>query len=360
MAFMVGGLDKVFGIKGEEENKRLAVLVATSRLLEKPLGAIVRGPAGCGKSALISAVAKLLPPYQVLNFSRMTAQSLYFLPKDALKNKLLVCDEYEGMSDSEYALRSLMSSQMLSLAITVREGGRTPTTQIIEIPASVAVLVSTTQSINAENLSRFIELGMDASPEQTARVMESMTDPGKPESVKQERLKNIHNLNQYLRPCSVEIPFANELLYISANVLARRQFSHIVGLISAHAALFQRQRETRESEDGKLTVVATKDDYAAVHKLIGSIADHFEDSLSPASVSLLKTIKGEKRDNFTIKMVMRWMGWSYSKTYRVLQELTAMDLVIPDKTTNGTERKFQATPYTTTDRGINQLAPPAL
>jgi hypothetical protein len=107
-AAVAGALDAE--VVGEEANKRLAVLVASSRLLDQPLGAIVRGPAGCGKSALIQSISRALPASEVLNLSRLTPQSLYFMPSGALQNKLLVVDEYTGLQESEYAIRTLMSN----------------------------------------------------------------------------------------------------------------------------------------------------------------------------------------------------------------------------------------------------------
>jgi len=344
---------------GEEQNRKLSLLVAASRLLQRPLGAILRGPAGCGKSALIQATTKALPMSEVLYFSRMTSQSLFFMPKGQLQNKLLVVDEYEGMQDSEYAIRTMMSSQTLSLAITVREGGRVPVTRTIEIPATVSVMVSTTGSINSENLSRFIEMRLDASPDQNHRVMKALAKERQATGKEaEEDITALQNISQLLKPCGVTIPYADRLIYKSGNVLARRQFAQVVGLISAHAALHQYQRNG-ETVDGQLHLTASKEDYEAVYPLLAHVIDHFEEGLSPSSMQLLEAIQSKDTKTLTRKEAMDWLGWPYSRVYRVLKELTSLDLLISDSMSNGVERIYEVAPYFQTQGGVSQIAPPS-
>jgi len=335
---------------GEENNRKLALLIAASRLLDKPLGGMIRGEAGCGKSELIRCVTQILPMPDVLYFSRMTGQSLFFMPRDQLQHKLLVVDEYEGMQEAEYAVRTMMSSQSLSLAITLREGGRIPVTKTIEIPATVAILVSTTGRINAENLSRFIELRMDSGAEQNERVIRALA---KKTAGSPGNLQELQNLSQMLKPCRVLIPYADKLIYKSANVLARRQFTQVVGLISAHAALHQYQREIEGDH-----ILATKEDYAAVYPLLASVVDHFEENLTPASLKLLEVLQKKKAAALTRKQVMEWMGWPYSRAYNVLRELSRVDLLIADNLTNGIERNYEIAPYFQASGGISHITPP--
>jgi len=344
---------------GEECNRKLSLLVAASRLLDKPLGAILRGPAGCGKSALIQATTKALPMSEVLYFSRMTSQSLFFMPRDQLQHKLLVVDEYEGMQEAEYAVRTMMSSQTLSLAITVREGGRVPVTKTLEIPATVSVLVSTTGSINSENLSRFIELRMDSSSDQNHRVMKALAkERQRTNSAAGEHIQALQSLSLLLKPCVVEIPYADRLIYKSGNVLARRQFAQVVGLISAHAALHQYQRKAETVEE-KLHITATREDYEAIYPLLAHVVDHFEEDLSPSSMQLLEAIQRREARTLTRKQVMEWLGWPYSRAYRVLKELNSLDLLISDSMSNGVERIYEVAPYFQTQGGVSQIAPPA-
>jgi len=357
LEYMSASLEQGFGIVGEEANRKLALLVAASRLLDKPLGCIIRGAASSGKSSLIQAVARLLPERQVLNFSRITPQALYFLPRESLLHSVMVVDEYAGLADSEYSLRPLMSNQMLSLAISLREGGGLPRTKTVQIPAKVAVLVSTTSSINDENLSRLVELRMDTSPKQTQRVLARLAQ-GAMGGPNEEILRQFQDANQMLRPCHVDVPFSDRLAYGGGAVLARRQFSHVMGLVAAHAALYQAQRTCEKLEDGRLRVKAQKEDYAAIHALISHVVVTVEESLSPVALELLQALHQDGRGAYTVRDVMDLMNWSYSSSYRRLGELAEIRLLVPDQNTNGVQRVYEVAPYARLEQGSLALPEP--
>jgi hypothetical protein len=312
---------------------------------------------GCGKSSLIRAAAGVLPPSAVIYLSRITPQALYFMPADALDHRLLVCDEYEGLSGADYPLRTMMSNQVLSLAVTTRESGRAPVTRRIETPATVAVLVSSTGAIPTENLSRMLEVRLDESPRQTQRVIRRLAK-GKDSGSDAERLRLLHVAGELLRPCTVRIPFANSLAYESRHVLARRQFASVVGLISAHAALCQFRRTAVAGKDGTLVVEASADDYAAVYPLLGTIIESVEDGLTPNAEQLLDVLSSKGCAAVKRREVMEWLGWSYSKSYWTLRELAKLDLLVPDTTRQGVERTYEVAPYHRTPNGVSRLAPP--
>ena len=66
------------GLVGEETNKLMAYLAATSRLMEKPLNILVLSSSGAGKSALQDKTLKLMPPESVIRVSAITDKALYY------------------------------------------------------------------------------------------------------------------------------------------------------------------------------------------------------------------------------------------------------------------------------------------
>ena len=60
------------GIIGEENSRLLLFIIASSYKTKSPLHAIVQGSSGSGKTHLISKIADLIPPEDVLRFTRIT------------------------------------------------------------------------------------------------------------------------------------------------------------------------------------------------------------------------------------------------------------------------------------------------
>ncbi|HBP18894.1 MAG TPA: hypothetical protein DEA08_14050, partial [Planctomycetes bacterium] len=147
----VGAAAEALGYVGEERNKRLAYLIATSRLLPKPLSAILLAPSGCGKSGLLEAVEALLPPEHVVFLSRLTPQALFYAGPDQLRHKLVLVDEHEGASEADYSIRTLQSKGFLTL--------RSPGRGEVRVEGPISLMSGTTSSdLNPENLSRCLEL----------------------------------------------------------------------------------------------------------------------------------------------------------------------------------------------------------
>ena len=65
----------LLGVAGEKELSATVYLVGCSRLLERPLNAIVQGPSSSGKSYVIDNVAELFPPEAVIRATQMTPQA---------------------------------------------------------------------------------------------------------------------------------------------------------------------------------------------------------------------------------------------------------------------------------------------
>jgi hypothetical protein len=93
------------GVVGEETNKKVAYLAASSRLLDAPLAVIVQSSSAAGKSSLMEAVLALMPEEHRVQYSAMTGQSLFYMGETDLKNKILAIVEEEGAQRAAYALK---------------------------------------------------------------------------------------------------------------------------------------------------------------------------------------------------------------------------------------------------------------
>jgi DNA primase len=141
---VLSDLDRV-GVVGEETNKLVAYLAATSRKLDRPLAVIVQSTSAAGKSALMDAVLELIPEEDRIQFSAVTGQALYYLGEHDLEHKVLAIEEEQGAERAAYALKLLQSEGELSIASTGKDpqSGRL-VTQEYRVRGPVAIFLTTT------------------------------------------------------------------------------------------------------------------------------------------------------------------------------------------------------------------------
>ena len=342
------------GYIGEEQNKQLAYLIATSRKLNKPLSAIVRSDSGAGKSYLMECVAELMPPEEVQYFSRLTPQSLYYMGQDELVHKLLIVDERDGSEESEYPIRTLQTRRKLTLAVPMKDPstGRIKT-KMLEINGPIAYMESSTQqSINPENLNRCFELYLDDSPKQTTRIMsgqrKARTLSGLNRDSHKEKTLRLHrNAQRLLRPLKVVIPFAEALTFPSQWLRTRRDHERFLSLVEIVAFLRQHQRKTQLTAEactpgpGVEYIEATVEDYATAYDLARTAFTNALQDLGKPARDLLEHIKAmvkaeterlniKTKDHWftrrNIREYTRWPDHSIKRTIRQLEDLEYLDV----------------------------------
>jgi hypothetical protein len=323
------------GYVGEETNKPLVYLVATSRLLAKPASAILRAESAAGKSELLDRVTELFPEESVEFLSRITPHALYYAGADHLRHKVVVVDEAAGTTEADYAIRTLQTKGLLRLALTVKGKAES-----FEARGPIALLSGTTSpDLNPENLSRCLALSLDESAEQTKRVQDAQRRAWAGRETKGaadvEVWKDVQRL---LEPLEVVIPFAEQLSFPARTTSDRRDNAKLLTLIAAHALLFQRQRE----RDGRGHVVATVEDYASIFKLVRPVIESSLDGLSSrATVLYRKLVEGKLGETkFTRREAAAAVGWPYMTTTRALGELLAHELI---RVEHGTEKPMRFT-----------------
>jgi Domain of unknown function (DUF3854) len=252
------------GHVGEERAAKLLYLVGTSRLLDRIVSAVVKGPSAGGKSAVVERVLAFFPEEAYYSLSGMSERALAY-SEEPLQHRVLVVFEAAGLTGdwASYLMRSLLSEGCIryEVAEATSEGVKV---RLIEREGPTGLIVTTTAvSLHAENETRLISIPVDDSAEQTARVMRAIASGN-------GRLPDVsgwHELQYWLADGErrVEVPFADALagLIPPVAVRLRRDFGSLLGLVRAHALLHRAAREV-----GERGVVATVEDYAAVRELI--------------------------------------------------------------------------------------------
>ncbi|MCP3676085.1 MAG: DNA primase, partial [Deltaproteobacteria bacterium] len=208
------------GVSGEETNKLVGYLAATSRKLADPLSIMIQSRSAAGKSTMQDAILNLIPEEEYEKYTRMSDQALFYKGEESLMNKVLAIEEAEGMGGAAYAIRNIQSAKQISLAVTGKDPARGKMeTQEYTVKGPVCVMITTTATdIDQETASRFIFLTIDESMAMTEAIhrvqREAETLEGLIRDRKQDRIITKHHTAQrILHPLSVVNPFARYLTY---------------------------------------------------------------------------------------------------------------------------------------------------
>ena len=99
---------------GERKNAKLLYLAMISRLLEKIVNVVVKGPSSGGKSHLVKLVASFFPESAFCRFTAMSERTLLYT-EEPLSHRHLIFSEAAGIgSDFQaYIIRTLLSECFL-------------------------------------------------------------------------------------------------------------------------------------------------------------------------------------------------------------------------------------------------------
>ncbi len=338
------------GVVGEETNKLMGYLAATSRLLERPLAVVVQSSSSAGKSALMEAVLALLPAEQQVKYSAMTGQSLFYMGETNLSHKILAIVEEEGAERASYALKLLQSEGELTIASTGKDPstGRLVTHEYrVEGPVMI-FLTTTAIDIDEELLNRCLVLSVDEAREQTRAIhrlqRERRTLEGLLASKRREAIVALHqNAQRLLRPLAVVNPYAPELTFLDTQIRTRRDHEKYLTLIDAIALLHQHQREVkRASVDGRPVeyVEVELGDIETANRLAHEVLGRSLDELPPQTRRLLalldelvsaecERLEMERSHfRFTRREVRESTGWTYDQVRIHLARLVALEYVL--------------------------------
>ena len=319
------------GYVGEETNKRLLYLVAVSRKLDDPLSAIVLSQSGAGKSGLTEVIERLCPSEDVVLFTRLTPQSLYYTEPGFLDRKLVIVEERYGSMEADYSIRVLQSRKKLIAAAPVKDPQTgNLRTKVFTVEARAAFIEATTaSSVNHENATRCFELQMDETEEQTKRIHERQrllrTERGLEVRRQAERITRRHwNAQRLLEPLPVVIPFADRLSFPSSWMRTRRDNTRFLNLIEVSAFLHQHQRQ--RSPAG--AIVASLADYEAAYALaVEVLRETLTDVKKPLREALerIQALAGNGEGSLTRREIREALGVPDSTVRRWLTELVELE-----------------------------------
>ena len=275
---IVGDMEAL-GYVGEEVNKKLIYLAASSRKLDDPLSVIILSESAAGKSYLVDTVKKLLPPEDVLSLTSLSDQALNYLEADELKHKFLVMGEAVHGEVVEHQLREMLSSKELARLVTLKDEqtGEMVSKLIRKEVIVSCVMSSTDYELNAENLSRSFVINTDESVEQTRRI-HSQQRKKYSLSRYEEKTHNIPQLirahqaaQRLLKKRVIVNPYAESLKFPDQLLRSRRDHERFMDLIACVCFLRQYQKAEQETEAGLKYITCDREDLNIAIELATSI-----------------------------------------------------------------------------------------
>ncbi|NMH26534.1 hypothetical protein [Flavobacterium silvaticum] len=267
----IDGLLEQSGIVGEQVNRQLLFIIASSYKNSNPLHAILQASSASGKSHLINSIAECVPQEDLKNNTSFSSKSLYYQKEKELMNKLMVIQDFDGMDEqAQFAFRELQSNRSLMRdSAEKNKVGKINATQKMVVAHFSSLAATTNLEIYTDNATRSIMLGVDESETQTLRIIQRQNQKraGLVSSENEQAAKQLlRNCMRVLKPYAVVNYFADKLtLPIEAKSLRRlnEQFQDFICQITI---LHQYQR--KKDPQGRL--IATKEDIRAAVELFFS------------------------------------------------------------------------------------------
>jgi DNA primase catalytic core len=340
---------ETLGVTGEEVNKLVGYLAATSRKLADPLSVLIQSRSAAGKSTLQDAILSLIPDEDYTKYTRVTDQALFYKEEDSLVQKILAIEEAEGMGGAAYSIRNIQSAKKITVAATGKDTATGKMrTEEYTVKGPVCVMITTTATdVDQETASRFIFLTIDESAAMTGMIhkmqREAETLAGLVKARRQEAIINKHHTAQrMLKPLAVVNPFSEYLSYPNHSLRSRRDHKKYLGLIRSVAYLHQYQRDVQTVEvEGKPVeyIEVTLDDIERANKLANEVLGQSLDELSKPSRTLLAMIlamvqelAAEQKSAldelfFTRRQIREYAGWSDWQVKTHIKQLEDLEYI---------------------------------
>jgi DNA primase len=344
------------GFVGEESNKLLGYLAGISRMQPDPIALLILSRPGAGKTSLQEIVCKFMAPESVIQYTRLTGQALFYQEQNALKHKILAIEEEEGLQQAMYSVKTLISSQKLTVA-TTRTDPKTGKLSVDEytVNGPVVVMVSTTNpdALDDETKQRFMVLTIDETAEQTRNILLAQRTKNSHRwyemSCDESSITKLHHtMQRLLKPLTATFPDTVKINWPFSRLQMRREHKKFFSLVKAIALLHQYQRKTgtmKRKDGSKIDYVqVTQADIDLALKLGRDVFVRDLDDVSPTGRTLLAHVYPlviEKHDAlkagnpdmvlcevpFTRKELREETGWSETQIRRTLDHLVELGYI---------------------------------
>jgi DNA primase catalytic core len=297
------------GYVGEELNKQLLYIAASSRKMSDPISVVILSQSASGKSLLVESVRRLMPPEEVVAVSSLSDQALNYIGEGGLLHKFLILGEAVHSEVVEHQIREMLSSHELSRLVAMKDAKTGElSSRTVRSPVVVAAVMSSTRTeMNPENASRAFLVNADESREQTRRIHESQRGKYSLERHSKERslipkiIEAHHAAQRLLTPRVIVNPFASRLVFPDSLMRSRRDHERFVDLIAGVCHLRQFQKEEKENRDSATGesvryIECDLTDYRIAYAILCATLPATLSSFPPSAIELYEAVRAMLRE----------------------------------------------------------------
>ena len=319
------------GITGEETNRILLFVIASSYKMPDTLHALIQGSSGSGKTRLLKIISYLMPDEDVKRYTRVTDNSFYNQDEYFFVNKLICFEDLDGLKeDAQLAVRELQSNDILRTSTSIKDASGKISGGERTVRGPIASLACTTKGeIYEDNISRSFLIAVDESKEQTLRVIhyQNHLAAGLVDKEEQKRVTTfVQNCIRLLKPYEVINPYANKIQLPESAHKIRLLNELYQSFVKQITLLNQYQR--KQDKQGRL-ITETEDLQTACEILFESIVlkvDELDGSLRQFFERLKSHLK-DKEQEFTQREIRQMLNISKAQCSRFFNHLQEMEYI---------------------------------
>ena len=265
------------GVVNEDDVIKLVYIAATSRVLDRPINPLLKGASGGGKTITATRTLDLIGTDFVNYLTSSSALSLVYDDRPLAHTVLVIYEANQLQADENsmfsMLLRTLISEGRIVHQTTVEDPGSQTGRRVERIvrEGPIALVITTTGELHAENETRMLSFHISESQAQTRSVIHSLASRAAGTADAPADLAVWHDLQRWiaLGPNDVVVPFAPQIAEKIQPLMVRfrRDVGALFNFIKASAILHQAQRKV----DAHGRVVATLADYAVAYPIFSKV-----------------------------------------------------------------------------------------
>lgn len=319
------------GITGEETNRILLFIIASSYKMPDTLHGLIQGSSGSGKTRLLKVISYLIPDEDVKRYTRVTDNSFYNQDEYFFVNKLLCFEDLDGLKeDAQLAVRELQSNEILITSTSIKDQNGSIRGGERTVRGPIASLSCTTRGeIYEDNVSRSFLIAVDESREQTGKIIRYQNEisAGLIDKAEQKKVSQfLQNCMRLLKPYEVINPYAHKIQLPEEAHKIRRLNELYQSFVKQITLLNQYQR--KQDKQGRL-ITEKEDLQTACDILFESIllkVDELDGSLRQFFEKLKSFVEKKGREyEFNRFEVREATGVSKTQQHYYIQKLVELE-----------------------------------